>query len=40
MWEFYLVKAGKEDKERVDRWKGEMDGLLIFVRCAANRVWA
>ncbi|KAI0035224.1 hypothetical protein K488DRAFT_43749, partial [Vararia minispora EC-137] len=30
MWSFYLTQAEKHDRERVDGWKGNMDGLLIF----------
>jgi hypothetical protein len=29
----YLQLAGEEDKKMTDNWKGDADGILIFVRC-------
>ena len=31
MWSFYLRKAQRVDKEMTDAWKGDTDGILIFV---------
>jgi hypothetical protein len=33
-WSIYLRGAEEEDKGRVESWKGDMDGILIFVRNA------
>ncbi|KZP05746.1 hypothetical protein FIBSPDRAFT_765476, partial [Athelia psychrophila] len=30
MWSLYSVHAEKVDKERMESWKGDMDGILIF----------
>ena len=32
MWSLYLMEADKLDKARMENWKGDMDGILIFVR--------
>ena len=32
VWSSYLEHADKWDKDLVERWKGDMDGILIFVR--------
>jgi hypothetical protein len=32
-WALYLKGAEEEDKARVENWKGDTDGILIFVRC-------
>jgi hypothetical protein len=31
-WSLYLSYADKHDKARTDSWKGDMEGILIFVR--------
>jgi hypothetical protein len=31
-WSLYLEGAEAEDKARVENWKGDTDGILIFVR--------
>lgn len=31
IWSVYLTEAEKEDKALVEAWKGDMEGLLIFV---------
>jgi hypothetical protein len=31
-WSLYLEGADAEDKARVENWKGDTDGILIFVR--------
>ena len=30
-WDLYLQQAKSEDEHRVERWKGETEGILIFV---------
>ncbi|TDL27687.1 hypothetical protein BD410DRAFT_713455, partial [Rickenella mellea] len=30
MWSLYLAEAEKVDKALVERWTGDMDGILIF----------
>ncbi|KAF7980084.1 hypothetical protein HWV62_39886 [Athelia sp. TMB] len=30
MWSLYLMEADKLDKARMENWKGDMDGILIF----------
>jgi len=32
IWSVYVSEAEKEDKALVEGWKGDMEGLLIFVR--------
>jgi hypothetical protein len=34
-WHLYLVDADKQDQKLADRWKGDTDGILIFVRFAS-----
>jgi hypothetical protein len=31
-WSVYLKGAEEEDKARVENWKGDTEGILIFVR--------
>ena len=31
-WSLYLTQAQAQDKQRIERWKGDSDGILIFVR--------
>jgi hypothetical protein len=31
-WNLYLIDADKTDKTLTDGWKGDTDGILIFVR--------
>ena len=33
-WDLYLQQAKSEDEHRVERWKGETEGILIFVRAS------
>jgi hypothetical protein len=28
----YITEAEKEDKEVIESWKGDTDGILVFVR--------
>lgn len=32
MWSVYVGEAERYDKGLVESWKGDMDGILIFVR--------
>ena len=32
MWSVYVGEAERYDKRLVESWKGDMDGMLIFVR--------
>lgn len=32
MWSVYIREAERYDKGLVESWKGDMDGILIFVR--------
>ncbi|KAI0028192.1 hypothetical protein K488DRAFT_59259, partial [Vararia minispora EC-137] len=32
IWSIYLHHAAKEDRALMESWKGDMDGILIFVR--------
>jgi Family of unknown function (DUF6535) len=32
IWSLYVSEADPYDKALVERWKGSMDGILIFVR--------
>ncbi len=36
-WSIYLTETEKQDKEMVERWKGEADSTLIFV-CAGPTI--
>jgi hypothetical protein len=31
LWMMYLTEAEKEDKEITESWKGDTDGILVFV---------
>ena len=31
LWMMYLTEAEQEDKEITENWKGETDGILVFV---------
>jgi len=31
-WDLYLSHADKSDKTLMESWKGDTDGILIFVR--------
>lgn len=31
-WDLYLKEAERKDKERLERWRVDIDGILIFVR--------
>lgn len=37
-WSLYVLKAEKVDKELVESWKGDTDGILIFVRVLSSYV--
>ncbi len=37
LWSIYLTETEKQDKEMVERWKGEADSALIFV-CAGPTI--
>lgn len=32
LWSMYLTEVEKHDQALVESWKGDMDGILIFVR--------
>jgi hypothetical protein len=32
-WSQYLTAAEEEDKVRVESWKGDTEGILVFVSC-------
>jgi hypothetical protein len=32
IWAVYVAEAWLQDKALVERWKSDMDGILIFVR--------
>src|SRR5258705_5512341 len=34
IWSVYVSEAEKEDRALAEGWKGDMEGLLIFVRCS------
>jgi hypothetical protein len=31
LWSLYLTEAEKQDKQLIDSWKGDTDGILVFV---------
>jgi len=33
LFSMYLNRAEEEDKKAAERWKGDADGILVFVRC-------
>jgi hypothetical protein len=33
LFSMYLDRAEEEDKKAAERWKGDADGILVFVRC-------
>lgn len=33
LFSVYLSHAGKFDKEQAESWKGDTEGILVFVRC-------
>jgi hypothetical protein len=35
LFSMYLNRAEEEDKKAAERWKGDADGILVFVRCVA-----
>jgi hypothetical protein len=39
-WNLYLVDAEKADKKLTDSWKGDTDGILIFVRLIHLTLWS
>ena len=36
MWAFCTAQADEHDTAMVDRWKADMDGILIYVRLVRN----
>jgi hypothetical protein len=36
LFSMYLNRAEEEDKRAAERWKGDADGILVFVRCWRN----
>ena len=36
LFSMYLNRAEEEDKKAAERWKGDADGILVFVRCWRN----
>ncbi|KZV72650.1 hypothetical protein PENSPDRAFT_604125, partial [Peniophora sp. CONT] len=37
-WSLYLTQAQVQDQQRIERWKGESDGILIFTGLFAATV--
>jgi hypothetical protein len=37
LWSMYLTEAEKQDKEVTESWKGDTDGILVFVSFAPPR---
>ena len=35
LWMMYLTEAEKEDKEITESWKGDAEGILLFVSARA-----
>jgi hypothetical protein len=33
LFSMYLDRAEEEDQKAAERWKGDADGILVFVRC-------
>lgn len=33
LFSMYLNRAEEEDKKAAERWKGDADGILVFVSC-------
>jgi hypothetical protein len=31
LWSMYLTEAEERDKEKTERWKGDAEGILVFV---------
>jgi hypothetical protein len=31
VWSMYLTEAEKQDKDVIESWKGDTDGILVFV---------
>jgi hypothetical protein len=38
-WNLYLTQAEKVDKKLTESWKGDADGILIFVRRQSLSLW-
>jgi len=38
LWMMYLTEAEKEDKEITENWKGDTDGILVFVSAHSSIV--
>jgi hypothetical protein len=36
LFSIYLAQAGKFDKEQSESWKGDTEGILVFVRLASR----
>ncbi len=36
LFSMYLNRAEEEDKETAERWKGDADGILVFVSCCGT----
>lgn len=36
LWSIYIDEAERYDTRMVESWKGDMDGMLIFVRKSAS----
>ncbi len=32
LWSIYLTEADKHDQDMTERWRGEADSILVFVR--------
>ena len=33
MWALSISHSGQHDDAMIDRWKNDMDGILVYVRC-------
>lgn len=38
LFSMYLDRAEEEDKKAAERWKGDADGILVFVRPRGNNL--
>lgn len=36
LFSMYLDRAEEEDKKAAERWTGDADGILVFVRCCGT----
>lgn len=36
LWNVYVGEAERYDRGLIESWKGDMNGMLIFVRCGVT----